>query len=251
MHGLETIPVQTLGYAIVGGILPVLIWLYFLLREDERCPEPRPLITIAFFVGMLAVLLALPLEKLLKDFSYSHFTYCLEYLPLCIPIVIGWAAIEETLKYAVAALFVLWRKDVNEPIDLVIYMITVALGFAALENAFFLIEPFSGGHFINGLTTNNLRFIGSTLLHVIASSTVGFTLAFAYKKSKVLRAGATALGLILAIALHSTFNFFILQRDGSHTLLAFFVVWSGVVLFFALFEILRYFEYRNLPKNVC
>ena len=251
MSGLESLPFQTLGYAIVGGVFPVLIWLYFLLKEDQRCPEPRPLIIMAFFAGMGAVLLALPLEKFFRDFAYSYFSVCADYLPICLPVIFGWAAVEETLKYGVAAVAILWRREVNERIDLVIYMMTVALGFAALENAFFLIEPFSGGNFLDGLSNNNLRFIGSTLLHVTASSAVGFALAFSYKLPKLIRALAAVAGLILAIVLHSTFNFFILQGDGSHTLLAFFVVWSGVVLFFALFEILRYFQYRNLPKNVC
>lgn len=235
---------ETLGFAFIGGLLPALVWLYFLLREDARCPEPRPLIALAFASGMLAVLFALPLESLaVKLMSVTG--------EITRPVIVAWAIIEETLKYALAAIVVLWRRDVNESLDLVVYMITVALGFAALENILFLIPPISNGHFVTGIETNNLRFIGATLLHVIASACIGFALAFSFKWHKVARAVAAAVGVVLAIALHALFNFFIMSDSELAKLYAFFMVWIGVVLFFALFEILRYLRYRNLPRNTC
>lgn len=235
---------ETLGFAFIGGLLPALVWLYFLLREDDRCPEPRPLITLAFAAGMLSVLFALPLESLaVKLLSTSG--------EITRPVIVAWAIIEETLKYALAAIFVLWRRDVNESLDLVVYMLTVALGFAALENILFLIPPIANGHFITGIETNNLRFIGATLLHVIASSCIGFALAFSFRWSKIARSVAAIVGVVLAIALHAVFNFFIMSDGELAKLYAFFMVWIGVVLFFALFEILRYLRYRNLPRNTC
>jgi RsiW-degrading membrane proteinase PrsW (M82 family) len=231
---------QSILYAVAAGILPPLVWLYFLLREDRRCPEPRALIFMAFIVGMIAVPFVIPLE------SYSS-----SVLPSGLPVVIAWAAIEETIKYGFAAIFILWRRAVDESLDLVIYMVTVALGFAALENTFFLITPFAHGDFSGGLITDNLRFVGSTLLHVVASSAIGFSLAFAYKKSLSVRIFAVTIGLILAIALHSIFNFFIITESGSQTIIAFSLVWGGLILFFALFEVLKYFRYRNLPPNTC
>jgi len=251
MDILASVPFGTLGYAFLGGVLPPLVWLYFLLKEDDRCPEPLPCLLIAFIAGMLAVPLALPLEALLRDYAYIAYAGCSEYAPLCGPIILGWSIIEETLKYVLAALLVLWRADVNEPIDLVIYMLTAALGFAALENVLFLIVPFASGDVLMGLQTGNLRFIGSTLLHVMASSAIGFALAFSLNFPKPLRLLCAFMGLILAIALHALFNFFIIQGDGANTLFAFLIVWTAAVVFFALFETLRYARYRNLPKNVC
>ncbi len=165
--------------------------------------------------------------------------------------IIAWATIEETVKYGLAALVILWRKQVNESLDLVIYMLTVALGFAALENTLFLIQPFSQGQFLAGIATDNLRFIGSTLLHAIASATIGFALAFSYTWSPRARAITASIGLILAIALHALFNFFIINASGSATLLSFFVVWTGTVVFLAVFEVLKFIQYQNAPRNVC
>jgi RsiW-degrading membrane proteinase PrsW (M82 family) len=233
-------PFQVIAYAVCAGILPPLIWLYFLLHEDRRCPEPRALIFLAFIAGMIAVPLVIPFES----FAASH-------LQDGLPVIIAWAVIEETFKYGIAAILILWRRAVDESLDLVIYMITVALGFAALENTFFLISPFLHGNLGNALITDNLRFLGSTLLHVVASSSIGFALAFSYKQSRFVRILAASAGLILAVALHTAFNFFIITQNGSQTIIAFFVVWTGVVTFFAFFEVLKYFRYRNMPPNTC
>lgn len=242
----ESLSATTLGYAFLGGLLPALLWLYFLLKEDFRHPEPRALLLIAFVSGMVAVPLAVPLESFFREYAYRAFLTCSPYSPICLPVITGWAVIEETLKYVLAASLVLWRKDVDESVDLVIYMITAALGFAALENILFLIEPFAAKDYLAALATGNLRFIGSTLLHVIASSAIGFALAFSHRLARPLRSLVTSAGLILAIALHTVFNFLIIPRDDAHSILtAFLFVWSGAVVLFALFELLKYFQSRG------
>jgi RsiW-degrading membrane proteinase PrsW (M82 family) len=191
---------------------------------------------------MIAVALALPLEH----FACGHLGGCT--LDPDNKILLAWAVIEEVLKYGVVAAALLWRGDVDEPIDYVVYMITAALGFAALENALFLIGPFSAGHFAQGFLTENLRFVGSTLLHVVASAAIGFAIGFTSKKSVAVRVPAAALGLILAVGLHTLFNVLIISQDGSTTLPAFFTVWTGIIVFFALFEALKSYEYRHLSR---
>lgn len=234
-------------FSFLAGILPALIWLLFLLREDARCPEPKQLIALTFLAGMVSVGLALPLEH----FVCSYWNACASAALTNTTVLLLWAIIEETLKYAVVATVILWRRAVDESLDYVIYMITAALGFAALENALFLVGPFSLGNFSDGFLTNNLRFVGSTLLHVVASAAIGFTLAFSITYKRSIRIAASTGGLVLATALHMLFNVLIISGDGSTTIAAFFTVWTGVLISFVLFEVLKYYRYRNLPKNVC
>lgn len=240
---------EVLGYAILGGLMPTLVWLYFLLKEDSRCPEPRWIIFLAFIAGMLAV----PLVLWPQTFALSNLPTCSpEDINSCVPLMTAWAMIEETAKYLVAALAILWRKEaIRRALDLVTCMLTVALGFAALENVLFLLGPLADGDYLHSFITGNLRFIGSTVLHVVASSAIGFAMAFSFEKSRGIRAAAASLGLVVAIALHTAFNLFILSGNGTDTMLAFFTVWTGAIVFFAAFEVLKYFRYRNLPKNVC
>ena len=224
----------TLGYAFVGGLLPSLIWLYFILKEDARHPEPRVLIALTFVAGMAVVPFVLPLEQ-----------YAREHLGSDAAIFTAWALVEEFLKYTAVALVILWRRAVDEAPDYVIYMITVALGFASAENMLFLVTPLAGGDLASGFFTNNVRFLGSTLLHVVASAAIGFALAFSTKFRAGGRIIAAALGLILAVALHAVFNLLIIQEGASNALSAFFFVWTAAVVFFAAFEVLKFFQYRN------
>jgi protease PrsW len=230
------VTLTTIGYAAIGGLLPAFIWLYFLLQEDATHPEPKVLIALAFVAGMFAVPLAIPLEqyaKALLSGTGSVFT--------------AWALIEELLKYVMAAAFILWRPAVDEAPDYVVYMITVALGFAAAENMLFLITPLSGGHIASTIFTGDIRFMGSTLLHVFASAAIGFAFAFTHDSHPAVRTGAAAIGLILAIGLHTTFNALIIIQGASTTLAAVFLVWTAAVIFFAAFEVLKFFQYRTSP----
>jgi RsiW-degrading membrane proteinase PrsW (M82 family) len=243
-------------YAFFGGLLPAIIWLYFLLKEDSRCPEPPRMIWFTFILGMLVV----PLVLLPEQWSCSAWAL---YPDACsapqssslstfgFKILFAWAAIEEILKYAVVAIFVFPRRAVDESPDYVIYMITAALGFAAAENMLFLFGQISSGGFLGSLITGNLRFIGATLLHVTASSAIGFALAFSYRKSSGLRIVYASVGLILAVLLHTSFNTLMMLGSGTSALSALLLVWSAAVIFFALFEILKYMRYRRIAKQIC
>lgn len=219
-----------IGYAFLGGFLPSCIWLYFILREDALHPEPKKLIALAFFAGALAVQIVLPLEL----YANAHIQDGNSRL-------LAWSLIEELIKYATAAIFILWRNAVDEVPDYVIYMITVALGFAAAETVLFIVNK-SGGNFLLGTVIGNERFLGSALLHVVASATIGFALAFSVRSTPFIRMLAAALGLILAVALHTTFNALMMSSSTSNAL---FLVWMAAVVFLATFEVLKYFQYRT------
>jgi protease PrsW len=227
-------------YAFVGGLLPSFIWLYFVLKEDACHPEPKRILALAFIGGMIAVPLALVAEKI----STIHINAPLQILMI-------WALIEEFLKYGMAAMLILWRGAVDEAPDYVIYMITAALGFAAAENMLFLANPLLAGLVTDTLFTGNIRFLGSTLLHVIASAAIGFALAFSATAKPLGRMAAGALGLILAVALHTAFNALIISSGTSTTLAAFFLVWVGAVVFIAVFEVLKYFRTHHTANTTC
>lgn len=219
--------------AFLGGLIPALFWLWFWLREDKERPEPYLLIALAFIGGMMVVPLALPLQKLALD-SYSGDN-----------VVVVWVVIEEILKYSMALIMILWNKAVDEPIDLIIYMITIALGFAALENALFIFNPLASGDLADSAITGFFRFLGATLLHVLASGTVGTFLAFSFYKSNAKKLLYGTLGLGVAIVLHSFFNFFIMDASGETILGVFLFVWMGIIVLFLIFEKVKILEARH------
>jgi RsiW-degrading membrane proteinase PrsW (M82 family) len=216
--------------AFLGGLIPALFWLWFWLKEDAKKPEPLRLIALTFIGGMLVVPLVLPLQRL----AIEYFTDA--------SLIWVWVTVEEVLKYAVALIIVLWHKAVDEPIDLIIYMIAIALGFSALENALFIFNPLLAGEFTDSLITGKFRFLGATLLHVLASGTVGVFLALAFYKSRALKLIAGTVGLCVAIVLHALFNFSIMNASGETILGVFLFVWMGVIVLFLVFEKVKLLE---------
>ncbi len=215
---------QAFMIAAASGLVPAIFWLWFWLREDKKSPEPLLLIAITFIAGMAVVPLALPLQKLAIDLYTGT------------NLIFAWVVIEETLKYALAVAIILWNRAIDEPIDMIIYMITIALGFAALENTLFLLSPLTSGDYLNSTLTGSFRFLGATLLHVLASGTVGVFLAFAFYKGRFTQIMFGMLGLCLAIVLHALFNFFIIGASGETILGVFLFVWIGIIALFLLFE---------------
>jgi RsiW-degrading membrane proteinase PrsW (M82 family) len=234
--------VSTLFFALLGGVLPALLWLWFWLREDRLHPEPRSLIVQSFLFGMAAVLLALPAEQwICGQILGGAATECSVGLPLSkniFLIIAGLSIIEEALKFAASYFGALRRRENDEPIDSLIYLITAALGFAALENTLFLAGAIKTGGFVEGFDLGVLRFIGATLLHVVSSGALGFFLALGfYKRGRIKKIDA-AFGLLAAILLHALFNLFILKSEGSslHMFSVFAFVWLAVILLLIGFE---------------
>ena len=213
--------------AIAGGLFPALAWLWFWLREDSH-PEPRRLIALAFLAGMLTVGVVIPIQKFVAPFLASQ--------TLMFSV---WSVIEEVMKFLAALATVLWRREDDEPIDAVIYMVTVALGFASIENALFLLSPLAGDTVLQTILTGNLRFVGATLLHVLSSSVVGVALALSFYKTRRAKLIYAIAGVILAAALHSTFNFLILNTAEEHLLRTFGLVWLGLVGLLAVLEYIK------------
>ncbi len=186
------------------------------------------MIALAFFAGMIAVAIVIPIEKFVAGFLVSQIT-----------IFTAWSAIEEVTKYLVAHFTVLRRRENNEPIDPVIYMVTVALGFAAAENFLFLLSPLAGTTLTQTFLTGNLRFVGATLLHILASASIGAAIGISFYKKKSAKMLYALGGVILAFLLHSVFNFLILNTPEGDLLRTFVYVWVGVVALLAVLEYIK------------
>lgn len=214
-----------LAYALLAGLLPSLIWLWFWLREDNLHPEPKSIIAMSFIAGAISVIIAIIFEKFAQDMIVDE-THR----------YIVWAAIEEIVKFGAVALVAFHANILDEPIDGMIYCITVALGFAALENAFFIFSPLHAGQISTSIVTGNLRFIGATLVHVVSSASIGFMVGLTYYRGIFPKTVGIILGIILAITLHASFNLAIIYGTAMTTLKVFGWVWCAVVILIILFE---------------
>jgi len=243
---------STILFSLVVGFLPALFWLFYWLRQDRKNPEPTYRIFNTFVYGMLAVPAALVVQYTVnvlilqgRNISNLFFTN----YSLAIITIIVWATAEEIFKYIAAKKGGLDQKDNDEPLDSVIYMITAALGFSALENTLFVFAPFLAGDSLIAFMTGNMRFIGASLLHVAASGIIGMFLAFSFYKRDSIKKHFLYYGIFLSIVLHTVFNSFIIRGD-IFILVGFSSVWISIVIMIMLFEkVKRIYKPLNKPKN--
>jgi RsiW-degrading membrane proteinase PrsW (M82 family) len=225
-------------YSLAAGLLPSLLWLFFFIHEDSAHKRHRVIVFGCFLGGMIAVILAIPIEQyfsvLFPDLSARVFFWNL--LSSHDIRYTLWVASEECLKFIAVAAIALHTRANEEPIDSMIYCATVALGFAAIENALFIMGPLSNGAISQAIVTGNMRFIGATLVHVVSSSLVGFALGYAFYHRYFAKTVAVILGLVGAIALHTAFNLSIINASSADTLKTFGWVWGAVVIIIILFE---------------
>jgi RsiW-degrading membrane proteinase PrsW (M82 family) len=116
------------------------------------------------------------------------------------------ATLEEVFKFLGVYYVISKRREFDEPVDAMIYMITASLGFAAVEN----IAANFNTSLPTALETTTLRFFGATLLHTLSSGLVGYYWAKSIlaNKKKML-----VFGLGLATLLHATFNYLIMRYE--------------------------------------
>lgn len=217
-------------FVILGGIVPALFWLWFWLHEDKKRPEPRGMIAEVFILGALAVLPAYYLER------WASTTFSLEHDLL--RMVIVWALIEEGLKYLAVYLGAFHSRHFDEPVDAMMYMITGALGFAALENMLFMLGAIAadGSSSLSYLLTGNFRFIGATVVHIVCSALVGGFIGISFYKSTPVRLGYFLFGLASAVGLHALFNYTIIQSNGADVLKIFVFLWIAALIIILFFE---------------
>jgi len=199
---------------IIFGLLPSLIWLFYYLRKDLH-PEPKKMILKIFLWGAVITLpvffIQIGLAKLLDGVSVGMLARNIIYWFIII------ACSEELFKYLVVRIKVISSPNLDEPLDIMLYMVVAALGFAAVENVLYLVSPV-GQMTLNQIIDRTLiiafiRFIGATFLHTLCSAVIGYAIAISLydQKNKLAEAGS---GIIIAVALHGLYNFSIMTLDG-------------------------------------
>ena len=222
---------EILPLAMLIGFLPPIFWLWFFLNEDKVQPEPKKFIIIIFLLGALSIIPSAFFEHLLELSIKEPKIYLL----------FGWASIEELMKLLVVIIGKKFIKiPIDEPIDWMIYMITAALGFAALENALFILTPLKNGLFLDGLLIGNLRFIGASLLHVLASAIHGAALGLSYFRNNYIKRKYMIIGITTAILVHFIFNLVLFANNNTFNVIPiislFTSIWIGIIGIILIFE---------------
>ena len=177
---------------------PGAFWLWFFARKDRYRPEPKKLIALTFGLGMISTLPVLGLHFLFV--GDSVFEPDVQLSETVIRGLFVAAAIEELAKFSVVWLGAYRTLHFDEPSDGLVYGAAASLGFASLENLFYVFS-FGPGVMIG-------RAPLSTVAHVIFGCCWGYALGRSKQSGVSRMSGMFGIfaGILVASIAHALFN---------------------------------------------
>ncbi len=173
------------------GFAPGLYWLWYFYKRDKWEPEPKKLVIRSYLFGIVVACFVMLIQL---PFHYSYFLGAVIIAPV----------IEELAKFLGVRISIYGNKEFDEPMDGIVYAAAVALGFASIENAFYL---FRVNITARELLPNVLlaRSLLSVPGHALFSSFWGYALGLV----KTRKASHTLIipGLALSMLAHGLFNY--------------------------------------------
>ena len=188
---------------LLATILPSILIILFFVYSD-KFKEPRSEIIKVFIYGILITIPAYFLNTFLSNFFYEN-TRVGEGL---ISSFLTAAPVEEGLKLFVLYYFVYKMKDFNEPVDGIVYGVTVSLGFATLENIYYvylLADYFD----TSSMSLALVRSFSAVPAHAVFGLFMGY---FFMKYSFVKKGDNLFFAFIIPFALHGCYNLFTISN---------------------------------------
>ena len=182
------------------AILPVLLLMIYIYRQDKYEKEPVRSLAKAFIGGIAAIFIDIVLvtgiDSLLGGTSFSGTVFYQAFLQAGIP--------EEFSKFAIFMILV-WRdKNFDEYFDGIVYATFIGLGFACLENIEYVLEF--------GLGTGIVRALISVPGHFLFGVVLGYFLSMA--KFHPEKQGAYMWGgLAFAMFAHGMFDWLLMVTE--------------------------------------
>ena len=180
---------------LLFAIFPPLLIAYYIYQKDKYEKEPKSLIIKSFLFGCLGIIPAIFLEAFAEGMFASLFLY----------VFIGIALVEEGVKYFFLKKYLFNKPDFNEPMDGIVYAVMISLGFATVENIFYVFN-----HPGQEMQVAIMRMFTAIPLHAACGVILGYFVGlakFSDNKNILLYKG-----LFLATLVHALYNYFIFQE---------------------------------------
>jgi len=183
---------------ILAAIAPAFIVIIYIYVKDKYEKEPKQVMFYSFLLGAIV-------SVLISTILYVFFDYLLplpddnNILQLFIKAFFVVALIEEFSKYVIVRYFSQPKKAFNEPFDGIVYAVMVSMGFALVENLFYVFQ--------GGLEVALVRAFTAVPAHATFGVLMGYFMGKAKFNGK--RIADNLIGLSLAILFHGAYDFFL------------------------------------------
>ncbi len=184
---------------LIVAIVPALWLLRYYYKQDKAKPEPKKLVTKVFLWGFVLVIPAVILEKIMSQLL-EPFTGGVLILSIFARAFIVAGLIEEWLKRYAVKKVAYTNPYFDEVMDGIVYAVVASLGFATIENIFYVME--------GGLSTAIARAFTALPLHAITAGIMGYYIGKAkFAETKFAEHKFFAIGLQKAVIIHGVYDF--------------------------------------------
>ncbi len=229
-------------------VLPVIIIGNYVYKKD-RNSESHKLLLKLFLGGMSSGIMVLLVSEIFNLFPF--FLTPIEELnlfQLFIYVLIKIAFIEELCKFIFTYFISYNNVEFDEAIDGILYGVFVALGFAFLENLFYV--------FGYGFSTGLLRAITAVPMHASAGIIMGYYFGLSkmskYNNKLSLEKKYLVLSLLIPILLHCVYDF--LAFSGNQLFVILFYILIVIMYVISFIKINKFFRINTKMKykdNYC
>ena len=197
-------------YLLLISILPVVLIGNYIYRKDSSKESGR-LLTKLFFSGVGSFFLTLIITIFVSFFYPGIFgdESELDLISLFFHVFLGIALIEEFSKWIFVYKIGFNNEEFDQVYDMIVYSVFVALGFACIENIFYVFE--------NGFTTGVFRALFAVPGHACDGVFMGYYLScaklFKLNGNLVKSKNSLLLSLIVPICLHGFYDYCIFSGN--------------------------------------
>lgn len=182
------------------ALAPGLFLLWYFCHRDKYEPEPKRKILKIFFLGALMVIPAIIIEALLESACNAITTGIVNIFIMSFIVI---APAEELLKFFVVKKWIYNSLEFDEIMDGIVYTVSASLGFATIENIFYVFDY--------GIGTGIIRAFLSVPGHAFFGALMGYYLGLA-KFNKENEKKMITKGILLAILLHGLYDFLLFTK---------------------------------------
>jgi protease PrsW len=185
---------------LILAVAPALAVCGYIIHKDRFEKEPKWLMVLAFFSGVVSVFPAVVGSLMGSNFVNNDGNFINTALYAFLVVALS----EEIAKFLFLRYLLFNRSEFNEPLDGIVYAVMIGMGFAAFENIFYVAEGGNGVAF--------LRMITAIPAHAVFAIIMGYYVGHA-KFDLTHRNELMRKGLLFPILLHGAYDFFLLQRS--------------------------------------
>ena len=177
---------------------PILIVIIF--ATSDKFKEPNKEIFLVFISGILITIPAYLTNNFLLDL-YLNYSFIGKGLAESF---LSAAAVEEGLKFLILYFVVYRLREFNEPMDAIVYGVCASLGFAALENIYYVLNA-------SALDVNPIRMLIERSVFPLAAHGIFrvFMGYFFMRYVFVHKSKSLFLSFLIPYLLHGFYNYFI------------------------------------------